>query len=84
MSQKQTIFSGQCINPLALHQALEPLTSLTGSQLIAIKVGASIYLPALVSISQRTHKGTLSVRVGDIAFTVSQRGKLIKVIKLLT
>ena len=84
MSQKQTIFSGHCINPLALHHALEPLTSLTGSQLIAIKTGASPYLPALVSIAQRTHKGTLSVSVGDIAFTVSQRGKLIKVIKLLT
>lgn len=84
MSQKQSIFSGHCINPLALHQALESLTSITGSQLIAIKTGASLYLPALVSIAQRTNKGTLSVTVDDIAFTVSQRGKINKVIKLLT
>jgi len=84
MSQKQVIFSGHCNNPLALHQALEPLDSITGSQLIAIKTGAAVYLPALVSISQRTHKGTLSITVDDIAFTVTQRGKVTKVIKLLT
>lgn len=83
MSQKQVIFSGHCNSPLALHQALEPLASLTGSQLIAIKTGAAPYLPAGVAVFQRTHKGTLSVVVNDISFSVSQRGKITKVIKLL-
>ena len=76
MAQKQTILSIQCANIHALHNALEPLDSITGSQLIAIKVGASVYLPALVTISQRSPKSTVYVTANNVNFNVTQRGKL--------
>jgi hypothetical protein len=76
MAQKQTILTIQCANIHALHNALEPLDSITSSQLISIKVGASVYLPALVTISQRSHKSTLYITANNVSFNVTPRGKL--------
>ena len=85
MAQKQTILCAQCADIHALHNALEPLESITSSQFMAIKNGAAPYLPALVTIYQRSHKGTLSVQVNALTFGVTHRGKLgNKLIKLDT
>ena len=83
MAQKKTILCERFDTVQALHFTLELVDSISGSQLIAIKENAAPYLPALITISQRSHKGALTATLGDVVIEITHRGKVARAYRTL-
>ena len=83
MAQKKTILCERFDTVQALHFTLESVDSISGSQLIAIKENAAPYLPALITIYQRSHKGALTATLGDVVIEITHRGKVTRAYRTL-
>ena len=83
MAQKKTILCERFDTVQALHFTLESIESIAGSQLIAIRENAAPYLPALITIYQRTPKGALTVNLADVVIEITHRGKVARAYRTL-
>ncbi len=76
MADKNVVMDMQFDNLLTLTDEVCALESLSGTQKSVLLMCARYALPCRVQVEQRTHKGTLDVRVNADLYKISPRAKL--------